>query len=323
VRRRPGPRDPRYPVPAGKSLFAGGNRRGLPIGNLTSQVWANVYLNELDQFAKRVLGCRRYLRYVDDVVLLSEDPAQLLAWRDALGEFLRRVLRLELREPLPEPAALGRGVDFVGWKTWWSHRVVRRQTLGNLQARVRRFARRRVRRAFAAEATRIDLAARPLAELHASLASHAGYLRHGAAWRDWARLWDARPWLAALFMRLEWQVRPRWQTRTPRSFTSAYAALLRRSPAGCLVFLPVGRFVEFYGPQRLPAERVLGLRRARLARGAWAFTAGFHRRHTTRFALRALRRGHMVLLTRDHGGGRSTYRSPAVLLVPRGLARVR
>ncbi len=54
----PGPGSSRYPIPAAKSLFGKGNERGLAIGNLTSQFWGNVYLNELDQFVKRRLGCR-------------------------------------------------------------------------------------------------------------------------------------------------------------------------------------------------------------------------------------------------------------------------
>jgi hypothetical protein len=60
----PGPQSPAYPIPLHKSLFGKGNERGLPIGNLTSQFWGNVYLNELDQFIKRTLKCRYYVRYV-------------------------------------------------------------------------------------------------------------------------------------------------------------------------------------------------------------------------------------------------------------------
>lgn len=54
-------------------------RRGLPIGNLTSQFWANVYLNRFDHFIKETLGAPGYIRYVDDFVLFSDSPAQLAA----------------------------------------------------------------------------------------------------------------------------------------------------------------------------------------------------------------------------------------------------
>jgi hypothetical protein len=64
----------------GDDLFAVLRPQGLPIGNLTSQFWANVYLNELDQFVKRELKCRAYLRYADDFLLFHDDKAMLHAW---------------------------------------------------------------------------------------------------------------------------------------------------------------------------------------------------------------------------------------------------
>ncbi len=84
----PHPSSPHYPVEARKSLFGRSNETGLPIGNLTSQFWANVYLNELDHFVKRRLGCRHYVRYVDDLVLLAPEPAILIEWRNSIRTFL-------------------------------------------------------------------------------------------------------------------------------------------------------------------------------------------------------------------------------------------
>lgn len=83
-------------------------RRGLPIGNLTSQLFANVYLDRLDHYATEVLGAP-YLRYVDDFALFADDPAQLRGWQDAIGRHLaRRRLRLHPRKtaivPTAEPA---------------------------------------------------------------------------------------------------------------------------------------------------------------------------------------------------------------------------
>lgn len=115
-----------YSVPRHKSLFGRDNRRGLAIGNLTSQFWANVYLNEVDQFVKRELRCRYYARYVDDMILLAEEPEQLLAWRDAIAAFLRGALHLDLRAEPAEPRRVREGVDFVGWRTWWNRRVPRK-----------------------------------------------------------------------------------------------------------------------------------------------------------------------------------------------------
>lgn len=63
-------------------------RRGLPIGNLTSQFFANLYLDPLDHFVKERLRCRGYVRYVDDIALFHDDPAQLACWRSAIERFL-------------------------------------------------------------------------------------------------------------------------------------------------------------------------------------------------------------------------------------------
>ncbi|MEZ4736655.1 MAG: reverse transcriptase domain-containing protein [Caldilineaceae bacterium] len=72
----------------GDDLFAVLRPRGLPVGNLTSQSWANIYLDSLDQFVKRELKCRAYLRYADDFLLFHNDKAQLHAWKDAVQEHL-------------------------------------------------------------------------------------------------------------------------------------------------------------------------------------------------------------------------------------------
>jgi hypothetical protein len=105
----------------GDDLFAVLRPRGLPIGNLTSQFWANVYLNELDQFVKRELKVAAYLRYADDSLLFGEDKATLWARSDAVIEFLQ-TLRL-----LPNPKSfvvrpMRAGIDFLGFRVYPDHR---------------------------------------------------------------------------------------------------------------------------------------------------------------------------------------------------------
>ena len=72
----------------GDNLFSALRSRGLPIGNLTSQFLANVYMNELDQFVKNDLKCRDYIRYVDDFILFAGDKEQLHQWQRAITEYL-------------------------------------------------------------------------------------------------------------------------------------------------------------------------------------------------------------------------------------------
>ena len=102
------------PRAIGKSLFGRGNERGLPIGNLTSQFWANVYLNALDEFVKRELKCLYYLRYVDDLVLLHEDADWLRAAGTRIASFVEETLLLSLRDDRAEPQRVGAGVEFAG-----------------------------------------------------------------------------------------------------------------------------------------------------------------------------------------------------------------
>ncbi|MFM9964850.1 MAG: reverse transcriptase domain-containing protein [Planctomycetaceae bacterium] len=105
----------------GDNLFTALERpRGLPLGNQTSQFFSNVMLNPLDHFVKQELGCRDYVRYADDFVLLHDDSRQLGEWRDALEEFLRsRRLRLHLRKR--QISRVKDGLPFLGFRCWPTH----------------------------------------------------------------------------------------------------------------------------------------------------------------------------------------------------------
>ncbi len=100
-------------VPRHKSLFNAPPATGLPIGNLSSQFFANVYLDGLDQMVKRRLGMRHYVRYVDDMVLVHPEPEVLLAAADAIREHLAGI-GLALAEHKTFVAPAEKGVDFVG-----------------------------------------------------------------------------------------------------------------------------------------------------------------------------------------------------------------
>jgi hypothetical protein len=105
----------------GDDLLSGNRPRGLPIGNLTSQFWANVYLTPLDHFIKRELKCRQYLRYVDDFVLFADDKPTLREWRSALIEFLAG-LRLTIHEETAYARPVAEGLPFLGFIVFPDHR---------------------------------------------------------------------------------------------------------------------------------------------------------------------------------------------------------
>ncbi|MBR4830069.1 MAG: RNA-directed DNA polymerase [Muribaculaceae bacterium] len=97
-----------------KSLFHSPQGCGLPIGNLTSQLFSNVYLNELDQYMKRGLGCRHYGRYVDDFYIVSNDKEWLRGLIPPVRRFLREKLSLQLHEGKVRMYDARSGVDFLG-----------------------------------------------------------------------------------------------------------------------------------------------------------------------------------------------------------------
>lgn len=105
-----------------------GERKGIPLGNLTSQVFANVYMNELDQFMKHILKVKYYLRYADDFLLLSTNKKKLESLILPISEFLQRELKLELHPNKIILRKLGWGIDFLGYVVLPHYRLPRTKT---------------------------------------------------------------------------------------------------------------------------------------------------------------------------------------------------
>lgn len=110
----------------GDDLLSALRQRGLPIGNLTSQFWANCYLNELDQFVKRELRCHAYLRYVDDFLLFNNKKRPLWEWRQAIIDFLSH-LRLTVHERSSTVYPVTHGIPFLGFVTYPKRRLLKRR----------------------------------------------------------------------------------------------------------------------------------------------------------------------------------------------------
>lgn len=153
----------------GDDLFAVNRSRGLPIGNLTSQHWANVYLNELDQYIKRSLKCRGYLRYVDDFLLFANQKADLHDWRESIIRFLVK-LRLTIHETRAQPRPVQTGVPFLGFLVFPTHRRLKRRNGVSYQRKLRNLTRMYKKR-------EIDLN-----QLEASLRGWINHARYGDTW---------------------------------------------------------------------------------------------------------------------------------------------
>ncbi len=119
-------------------VFNGNKPHGLPIGNLTSQFWANVLLNELDQFVKRNLGCKGYLRYVDDFLLFSDSKKELWEWKLAISAKLKK-LKLQMHQQSSTVYPVATGVPFLGFRLYPNHRRLKRKNGVNFQRRLQRY----------------------------------------------------------------------------------------------------------------------------------------------------------------------------------------
>jgi retron-type reverse transcriptase len=101
---------------------------GLPLGNLTSQLFANIYMNEFDQFVKHKLKVKYYIRYADDFIILSENKKYLENKIDPIKDFLQNELKLTLHPNKIFIKTLSSGMDFLGWKHFFDHRILRNTT---------------------------------------------------------------------------------------------------------------------------------------------------------------------------------------------------
>lgn len=108
--------------------FNGQTGKGLPLGNLTSQLLVNIYMNEFDQYVKHTLKQKYYIRYADDFVFLSTDKKELENLLSLLNTFLEEKLKLSLHPDKVFIKTIASGVDFLGWVTFPTHRVLRTST---------------------------------------------------------------------------------------------------------------------------------------------------------------------------------------------------
>lgn len=118
------------------SFYSTASGKGLPLGNLTSQLLVNIYMNEFDQFAKHRIKAEFYVRYADDFVLLSEDRECLKRQISTIRDFLMERLKLELHPKKLFLETLASGVDFLGWVHFTDYRVLRTTTKRRMMKRI-------------------------------------------------------------------------------------------------------------------------------------------------------------------------------------------
>jgi len=133
-------------------------RTGLPIGNLTSQFLGNLYLNDLDHYLKEVCGVKAYLRYVDDLVLLSDDKAELWRWAERIKDFLAKE-RLRLHPNKIQVTATVLGLNVLGYRVFPEQRRLRRDNGYRYRRQLNKLARAYGRGELTLEEVRCSVAA--------------------------------------------------------------------------------------------------------------------------------------------------------------------
>lgn len=118
--------------------------KGMPLGNLTSQFFANVYLNELDYFVKHKLNSKYYIRYVDDFILFNRSLMELKSNKEKVIIFLKIRLKLLLHSDKSNIIPLSRGVDFVGFRNFYYFKLLRKRNLIDIDLKIKLFNNRKI-----------------------------------------------------------------------------------------------------------------------------------------------------------------------------------
>ncbi|RDY70336.1 RNA-dependent DNA polymerase [Halobacillus trueperi] len=156
-----------FGVPLGDHHFENDRLEGMgmPIGNLTSQLFANLYLNELDQYAKHDMRIKHYIRYMDDVTILHDSKQELHRILEEIDAFLRSELKLQLNNkttirPIKD------GIEFVGFRIWPTHRKLKKKTVKKMNNRLKY-----VKKAFARGEVSLE-------SIRSTLFSYLGFMEH-------------------------------------------------------------------------------------------------------------------------------------------------
>ncbi len=146
------------------------NPRGIPIGNLTSQLFANVYLDQLDHFAKEVLCEHYYVRYMDDFIFISKTKQHLWKILNQIKIYLKQNLGLELNKKT-SIFPINQGVDFCGYRIWSTHKLLRKQSIKTMKRKLKIYKRK------------YEIGQIELDEINCSIQSWLGHAKHADTYR--------------------------------------------------------------------------------------------------------------------------------------------
>jgi RNA-directed DNA polymerase len=283
-------------LPPHKSLFHAPKGKGLPVGNLTSQFFANVYLNQLDQFVKHTLKWRWYVRYSDDFLLLGDSIQGLEEARERIREFLAGCLDLCLNDRYNRVERVSNGIDFLGYIIRPDYVLVRRRVVNNMRTRLDQIEKRLVSIKNGFQRLRFDYEA--VERLRGVVASYFGHLKWADTHRLRLRTLERYGFLKSFFSFENGRIRPLYRFCQVFPRVKSQYLYYANCFKGMVVFMQVGRFYEFYS-RISPAIRILDLKPLKANRRGARF--GFPVHLGDAFGDKVAEQGFPVVIVRETG----------------------
>ena len=303
-------------IPVQKSLFSAPENRGLPIGNLTSQFFANVYLNALDQFVKHILKLKYYVRYCDDFVILHESPEFLAETKKNISGFLSHHLNLSLNEKHGRILPVSNGIDFLGYIIREDYLLVRRRVVNNLREKLEWFHQRLISEHDGLRIIRYDYEL--INRLRSVIASYFGHLKWADAYRLKQIIIQRYSFLREYFHFDNDKVIPRnYAIKPTHLFSSIKSQYLHFANTfkGIFIFFQVGCFFECYSEIQEEVQNILGLRRITARKRPVMY--GFPVKLEKKYAEKLISKGIQVVIIKetDRYLGRIKERMPVMKIV--------
>ncbi len=229
-----------------KSLFGCDTNCGIPIGNLTSQFFGNVYLNPMDQFIKHKLKAAYYIRYVDDFLILDDNPSMLLKWQKEIEQFLGDELCLSVNPKARRLTAVTCGINFLGYVSHPSHRIVRRRVVGNFRYRLQKFEKLLNYKAPSGIiVNKFD--EKEIEKLLATINSYLAHMSRASCNNLRQAIFNRHHWLNSYFCIVNNKVLRTW--KPPIGFCRLFFQVrwFKKRFADCLIFYQIGNYYELFG----------------------------------------------------------------------------
>jgi RNA-directed DNA polymerase len=281
-------------IPPHKTLFHAPKGKGLPIGNLNSQFFANVYLNALDQFVKHTLKCRYYLRYCDDFVLLADNRTLLQEWEDVIKNFLTTELALKLNSKARKLQPVNNGVNFLGYIVRGDYLLVRKRVIGNLREKLAAYDKILVSEKGEWRIYNFDQG--ELNNVFATFTSYLGHFKHADSFKLVMAVWQRYSFLSRYFKLDLDNMKIQRKYVVPGNFRMVRQqyGYFQKMFAEDIVFFQVGRFFEFY---HAASKQIAGLLNLYpLKKNCRDARYGFPVRYLIRYLRRALDNGKSVVV---------------------------